>query len=141
MFSLTPDGQTIALISVILSILSAMVRRITIDQKKLKASKERMKEHQKKMKEAQKKGDTKELMRCQEEMTKLLMENLKMSFNIKTMLTTFLPFMIIFGWLSSQYSDSGEVANILGFGLTWFWWYFLVSLVASQIVMKIVERS
>jgi len=137
--TLTEAGQSIALISVLISFVSAMVRRATVDMDKVKNSREQMKEHQKMMQEAQKKGDTDQMMRSQEQMTKHMMIQMKQNF--KPMLITWIPFILIFKWLSDQYGSMGTVANILGMNLTWFWWYFVVSLCASIIVNKIVQVS
>jgi|WetSurMetagenome_2_1015567.scaffolds.fasta_scaffold10595_3 uncharacterized membrane protein (DUF106 family) len=137
--TLTEAGQSIALISVLISFVSAMVRRATVDMDKVKNSREQMKEHQKMMQEAQKKGDTDQMMRSQEQMTKHMIIQMKQNF--KPMLITWIPFILIFKWLSDQYGSMGTVANILGMNLTWFWWYFVVSLCASIIVNKIVQVS
>lgn len=137
--TLTDAGQTIALISILISFVSAMVRRATVDMDKVKNSREQMKDHQKKMQEAQKKGDTDQMLRSQEEMTKHMMIQMKQNF--KPMLITWIPFILIFKWLSDQYGTSGDVANLLGMNLGWFWWYFVVSIFASIIVNKIVQVS
>jgi uncharacterized membrane protein (DUF106 family) len=137
--TLTEAGQSIALISVLISFVSAMVRRATVDMDKVKDSREQMKEHQKKMQEAQKKGDTDQMMKSQEEMTKHMLIQMKQNF--KPMLITWIPFILIFSWMRSQYDTSGDVANLLGMHLGWFWWYFVVSLCASIIVNKIVQVS
>jgi uncharacterized membrane protein (DUF106 family) len=137
--TLTEAGQTIALISVLISFVSAMVRRATVDMDKVKDSREKMKEHQKKMQEAQKKGDTDQMIRSQEEMTKHMIAGMKQNF--KPMLITWIPFILIFNWLSTHYGSAGDVATVFGMNLGWFWWYFVVSLIASIIVNKIVQVS
>ena len=137
--TLTEAGQSIALISVLLSFASAMVRRATVDLDKVKDSQAKMKEHQKKMQEAQKKGNTQDMLKSQEEMTKHMMIQMKQNF--KPMLITLIPFLLIFKWLSGQYGSAGDVAAVLGMNLSWFWWYFLISLIASMIINKIVQAS
>jgi uncharacterized membrane protein (DUF106 family) len=137
--TLTQAGQTIALISVLISFVSAMVRRATVDMDKVKDSREKMKEHQKKMQEAQKNGDTNQMIRSQEEMTKHMMVGMKQNF--KPMLITWIPFILIFNWLSTQYGSAGQVASLFGMNMDWFWWYFFVSIIASIIVNKIVQVS
>jgi uncharacterized membrane protein (DUF106 family) len=138
MISVTPEGATIAGISVLLSILSALVRVATVDMKKMKASKETMKQHQEKIKELQKNGDTKEMAKVQEQMMTHALDQMKQSF--KPMLITFIPFILIFNWLSSQYGKSGNVADLFGLQLSWFWWYFIVSFAAAIIINKIIEK-
>ncbi len=137
--NLTEAGQSIALISILISFVSAMVRRATVDMDKVKDSQAKMKEHQKKMQEAQKKGHTEDMLKSQEEMTKHMMIQMKQNF--KPMLITLIPFLLIFNWLRGQYDASGTVTTILGMSLGWFWWYFIISLAASMIVNKIVQAS
>ena len=137
--TLTEAGQSIALISVLISFVSAMVRRATVDMDKVKDSQEKMKEHKKKMEEAQKKGDTDQMMKSQEQMTKHMLDGMKQNF--KPMLITWIPFILIFKWLSGQYGSVGDVMTLFGMHLTWFWCYFVISLCASMIVNKIVQAS
>lgn len=139
MISVTPEGQIIALISVVLSIMSSLVRKATVDIEKVKGAKEKMKEHQKIAKEAQKKGHTKKALKAQEEMTKMMMEQMKQS--MKPMLITFIPFILIFMWLRDQYGKIGTVAILFGFELTWLWWYILISIIFSMILNKLMKLS
>ncbi|MFZ2455993.1 MAG: EMC3/TMCO1 family protein [Candidatus Altiarchaeia archaeon] len=132
-------GQTIALISILLSFVSAMVRKATVDMDKVKDSREKMKEHQKKMQEAQKKGDTDQMLRSQEEMTKHMMVGFKQNF--KPMLITWIPVILIFNWISTQYGSAGDVGSLLGMNMNWFWWYLLCSVFSSMIINKIVQVS
>jgi len=137
--TLTDAGQAIAMISVMISFISALVRRATVDLDKVKDSREKVKDHQKKMREAQKKGDTDQMLKIQEEMTKQLMIQMKQNF--KPILITWIPFIVVFKWLADQYGSAGNVANILGISLGWFWWYFVISFLASTVVNKIVQVS
>ncbi|HDI72557.1 MAG TPA: DUF106 domain-containing protein [Candidatus Altiarchaeales archaeon] len=139
MISVTPDGLIIALISVILSIMSSLVRRATVDIEKVKGAKEKMGEYQKIAREAQKKGHTKKAMKAQEEMTKIMIEQMKHS--MRPMLITFIPFILIFMWLRNQYDKIGTVAVLFGFELNWLWWYILISITFSMILNKLMKLS
>lgn len=139
MFSVTPDGQIIALISIGVAITSSLVRMATLDMKKMREMKEQMKEHQKTLKEATKSSDTKNAKRAQEELMKLTMENMKHSF--RPMLITFIPFILIFYWLRGQYGSVGVVADISGFGLDWFGWYIVCSIISSMLLNKLLKLS
>ncbi len=139
MIAITTDGQVIAVISIALAIMSALVRKAVLDMKKLKQMKEEMKEQQRIMKEATKSGDTKKMQKAQEHLMKLTMENMKYSF--KPMLITFIPFIIIFYWLQGQYTSVGTVATILGFDLGWLGWYLVTSIISSLIINKILNIS
>lgn len=137
MISITSAGYTIAFISILLSVMSTLVRRATIDPKKMKESREKMKEHQKVLKEAQKKGDMKKLASAQEDFGKLMMDQMKMSF--KPLIITLIPFFLVFNWLREQYDTIGTVATVLGFDLSWFWWYLIVSLLFSIAINKLMS--
>lgn len=139
MIAITTDGQIIAVISIALAIMSALVRKAVLDMKKLKQMKEEMKEQQRIMKESTKSGDTKKMQKAQEHLMKLTMENMKYSF--KPMLITFIPFIIIFYWLQGQYTSVGTVATILGFDLGWLGWYLVTSIISSLIINKILNIS
>ncbi len=107
------------------------------DQEKIKETKDRIKKHQEEMKKATKAGDTKKLQRVQQDMMALTMENLK--HNLRPMLITFIPFILVFMWVRDQYSSVGTVASIAGFAMDWFWWYFICAMLVSLIVNKILK--
>jgi len=44
-------------------------------------------------------------------------------------------------WLKGQYSNVGEVANLFGLSLGWFWWYFVCAMLVSLILNKIFKLS
>jgi uncharacterized membrane protein (DUF106 family) len=137
MISITPAGETIALVSIGLSIMSALVRRAVLDMDKMNEMKQQMKKHQETLKQATKSGEKKKAQKAQEELMKLTMENMKHSF--KPMIITFIPFILIFYWLRDQYGNVGEVANLFGFGLTWFWWYLVCAMIFSIILNKVFK--
>lgn len=138
MIEITDAGYIIAAISMGLATMSSLVRRAVLDQEKLKENKEKLKEHQATLKEASKKGDTKRMQKAQEQMMELSMEQMKQSF--KPLMFTFIPFILVFGWLRDQYSQIGDVATIFGFGLGWFWWYFVCAMLVSIVINKIMEK-
>jgi uncharacterized membrane protein (DUF106 family) len=137
MIEITDAGYVIALISMGLAIMSALVRKAVLDQEKMKETKEKLKKHQEEMKKATKTGDTKKLQKNQEEMMKLTMENLKHSF--RPMLITFIPFILVFTWLREQYSTIGTVASLAGYNLGWFWWYLICAMTVSLFINKILK--
>jgi len=139
MIEITEAGYIIALISMGLAVMSALVRKAVLDQEKMKETKEKLKRHQEEMKQATKSGDTKKLQKAQGEMMKLTMENLKHSF--RPMLITFVPFILVFTWLRDQYGSAGTVASLAGFDLGWFWWYLICAMAVSIIINKILKVS
>jgi uncharacterized membrane protein (DUF106 family) len=109
-FSVTNQAYEIAFITLFISAISALVRKATVDFEKVKESREKMKEHQKAMAEAQKKGQTEKMLKAQEEMSKHMMEGMKQQF--KPLLITLIPFILIFGYLNTTYSDLHPAMNV-----------------------------
>ncbi|HDH41596.1 MAG TPA: DUF106 domain-containing protein [Candidatus Altiarchaeales archaeon] len=139
MIEITEAGYIIALISMGLAIMSALVRKAVLDQDKMRETKEKLKKYQEEMKKATKSGDTKRLQESQAEMMKLTMENLKHSF--RPMLITFVPFILVFTWLKDQYGSAGTVVSLFGFNLGWFWWYLICAMTVSLIINKLLKVS
>ncbi|MFH1788246.1 MAG: EMC3/TMCO1 family protein [Candidatus Altiarchaeota archaeon] len=109
-FIVTPAGQTIALVSFGIVLLSTIIRYFTVDRDKLKESRQRLKEHQEKMKEAQKKGDSKSMQKHQHDMLAETMENMRQS--MKPMIFTMIPILLIFGWMRGTYGDYGTAFDV-----------------------------
>lgn len=140
---------TIMFISMCISIVSSLVRKATIDVDRLRECKEDIKKHQTIMKEATKKGHTKKAVKSQEELTKLMMEQMKHSF--KPMMITFIPFILIFTWLRGNYGDMGSLVtfpfhmNFIVFsingGLDWLGVYFLCSIISSIVLNKLMKLN
>jgi len=139
MIEITEAGYIIALISMGLAIMSALVRKAVLDQDKMRETKEKLKKYQEEMKKATKSGDTKRLQKSQAEMMKLTMENLKHSF--RPMLITFVPFILVFMWLKDQYGSAGTVVSLFGFDLGWFGWYLVCAMTVSLIINKLLKVS
>ncbi|VVB55323.1 Uncharacterised protein [uncultured archaeon] len=139
MITVTYDGYIIALISACLSLMSGLVRRAVLDIDKIKLNKEKLKAHQQAIKDASKAGDKKKLNHAQSQMMELTMESMKD--NMKPMLFTIIPFMVIFGWLKQNYDGVGVVATLLGMQFGWFAWYFITSIVISLPINKILKLT
>lgn len=109
-FILAPEGQSIALISSGIVLLSTIIRYYTVDREKLKESQKRMKDHQAKMKEAQKSGDSKRMQKHQKDMLAETMENMRHS--MKPMIFTMIPILLIFGWMRGTYGEYGTAFDV-----------------------------
>jgi uncharacterized membrane protein (DUF106 family) len=90
---------SILIIAFTITLLITLVYKYTTDQKKMKKLKEQMKEFQKKMKDVSKK-DPQKALKMQQEAMKGNAEYMKASF--KSTLYTFIPIIIIFGWLNAH---------------------------------------
>jgi len=89
----------ILIISFVITLAITLVYKLTTDQKKMKKLKEDMKEYQKKIRTLSKENPQK-AMEIQQEAMKQNMEYMKHSF--KSTLYTFIPIILIFGWLNAH---------------------------------------
>ena len=121
----------VLLISLIITLFTTVVYKYLTNQKVLKAMKEEMDDLRKQMKEV--KNDTEKMMEIQKKSFQKSMEQMKHS--IKPMFVTFIPLIIIFGWLQVTYKDIG---HLLG-PLNWLWVYILSSLVFSISLRKLLK--
>lgn len=94
-----PSFWAILIISFVITLVITLVYKFTTDQKKMKKLKEDMKEYQKKIRTLSKENPQK-AMGLQQEAMKHNMEYMKHSF--KSTLYTFIPIIIIFGWLNAH---------------------------------------
>ncbi|MBU2561309.1 MAG: DUF106 domain-containing protein [Nanoarchaeota archaeon] len=93
-----PTVVAVGIISLIISLIITLVYKYMTDQTMMKDLKKRQKDFQKKMKEL--KGEPDKLMKVQKEAMEVNMQYMKQSF--KPTLITFLPIIIIFGWLNAH---------------------------------------
>ena len=88
----------IAIVSLVLSLLITVIYKYTTDQVVMKDLKTRQKDLQKRLKEVR--GDMEKSSKLQKEMMDLNMKYMSQSF--KSMIFTFIPVIIIFGWLQGN---------------------------------------
>jgi len=120
------------LISFLLTIVITIAYKYLTDQELMKSLKAELKELQGQMKEF--KHDTAKVMQLQ----KVSMEkNMKyMMHSFKPTLFTFVPLIIVFGWLRSAY----ETIELSFLGLhSWLWIYILSSIIFSIILRKLMR--
>jgi|SRR3989344_374609 len=118
-------------ISLILTLIISFSYKFLTDQKELKSQKDIIQKLQKEIKSL--KDDPKKMMEKQKEIMDI---NLKMmKHNIKPMLITFIPLLIIFGWLKETY---GPIGNLI-FGMSWFWVYLISAILFSIIIRKVLK--
>ncbi len=129
----------VIIISFILTSLVTFVYKIFTDQEMLKNMKEQLKNYQKQMREL--KSEPEKMMEIQKKSMELNMQYLKHT--MKPTLFTFLPIIIIFGWLRTFFLNKPDViiwsTNIplLGTGLGWLGTYIISSIIISIILRKI----
>jgi len=130
----------IALIATMIVLFTFVVRKIMMDQSKQDNMKSKQKEINKRYQEAMKSGDQQRIKEAEKEYKELMgliKDNLKDS--LKPMYITFIPIIIVFWFLKDSYDGVGNILTlpILGWELTWFWWYIIVAIFCSLIFEKI----
>ncbi len=103
----------ILLLSFIISLLIVIIYKLMTDQKEMKRLKEELKEHQNKMKTL--KDNPEKLMKAQKEAMSVNMKYMGKS--MKPTLITFIPIILIFGWMQGHFAYSplmpGEEFSVL----------------------------
>lgn len=127
----------VLIISFIITLLTTLVYKYFTDQNALKQIKEDNKKLQEEMKKY--KDDPKKVMELQKEaFSKGFMEPMK--HQLKPLLITFIPFLLIFSWMRKVYAASDAVVlnlGIMSFG--WFGTYIISSIVFSMILRKVMN--
>ena len=143
---MSPIAVEIAVIAMVISIASAIVNKKVTNQKRMKEIKDKVSEFQKRYNAAKKSGDkalVEKMEHEQKEVMTLSMEMMTGSF--KPMLFTFLPIIIIFFLLQQKYMGESTVITLPVIGtLGWFWWYFIVAIVAGlsfEMIYKVVTKE
>jgi len=93
-----PPLVSILIISTVISLFITLIYKFTTDQAKMKSLREKLKEHQKELKESR--NNPQKAMEIQKRAMESNMEYMKESF--KATLYTFIPIIIIFGWLNAH---------------------------------------
>ena len=98
-FLALPPLLAMVIISLIIAVIIVLAYKYMTNQKEMKEMKDKLKEYQKKMKGLR--NDPKALMAVQKEAMQLNMKY--MTHSMKPTLITFLPIIIIYGWLSAHF--------------------------------------
>ncbi len=124
---------TIAIVAVIVSSMSTLVQKLLVNQDRVEEIKEEM---NKLKKESKEKPEDKEIQKEMFSLSKEMMKN-----NFKPMLITMLPILLVFLWLRRTFGEIGTVAHlpVLNIGLSWIWWYILISITVSLILEAIYK--
>lgn len=125
MLSVNPKFS-IAIFSVLVTLVSTLVQKWLTNQEHLKTLKARQKELQAKMKKSK---DPTLLQEINKEMMEITMVMFKSS--MKPMFVTFIPFILLFGWLRGIY--------VPALGNNWIWYYMGYSIVSSMIIRKVLK--
>ena len=135
------DAWGIVLISLLLTLFINIFYKLFTDQELMKELKKELKVLQKEMKTL--KDNPERFLKVQKEaMSKNL---IYMKHSMKPTLITFLPLIIIFGWMRSRFQDAGDIVTwapnvpLFGTGLGWLGVYFFSAIFFSIITRKIMK--
>jgi uncharacterized membrane protein (DUF106 family) len=137
------DAVGVIIISVLLTFLITLFYKFFTNQELMKALKKELKSLQKEMKTL--KEDPEKFMKAQK---KAMQKNLEyMKHSMKPTLITFIPLILIFGWLRFRFADAGDVIvwgfniPLFGTGLGWLGTYFFSAVISSIIFRKLFKIS
>jgi len=122
------------IITFVITLFTTLIYKFTTNQAMLKSIREEMKNIQNEIKGL--KGSPEKMLEKQKQLSPLMLESYKHIF--KPMLITFLPLILILGWLKETFTANGEDIKII-FGLSWFWSYILFSVIFSIIIRKVLK--
>ena len=119
---------SIAIFSVVVTLVSTLAQKWLTNQEHLKSLKKRQKEIQKELKGCK---DDKIMKELNLEMMKIVGVMFKSS--MKPMFVTIVPFLLLFMWLRGIYSPV--------MGSSWIWYYIGYSVVASIVLRKVFKLA
>jgi len=117
---------SIAVFSVIVTLVSTLVQKKFTDQEHLKSLKKRQKEIQAELKKTKEPSVMQELNAEMLSLTGVMFKK-----SMKPMFVTMIPFLILFWWLRGIYTPL--------LGGSWIWYYLGYSIVASIVLRKILK--
>lgn len=136
-----PGYQEILIISILLSLLMAILTKILTNQDEIKRAKREMQFYQDKVKKAQASGDKDTVAKLSNDMLKASGKQLKQS--MKPMFISLIIFAIAFWWLGTTYAEIVILIPFpipfIGAEFNWFWWYLVVVLPTGFLFRKIMD--
>lgn len=129
---------SVIILSFLITLLITVIYKYTTDQNYMKEIRTKQKQYQKEMKDLR--DDPKAMMEKQKEAMSLTGKYFKHS--MKPMIYTFLPIILIFGWMRTQYIVEGVSVKMLNLGIVNFGWlgtYIIFSIIFSTLIRKIMK--
>jgi len=117
---------SIAVFSIIVTLISTLVQKKFTNQEHLKILKKRQKEIQKEIKKTKEPSVMQELNAEMLSLTGVMFKS-----SMKPMFVTIIPFLLLFTWLRSIY------VPVMGNG--WIWYYLGYSILASIVLRKVLK--
>jgi len=142
-FLIWGDGWGVVIISLLLTLMINIFYKLFTDQELMKNLKKELKDLQKEMKTLKDNPD--KFMKKQKEAMSKNLEYMKHS--MKPTLITFVPLILIFGWLRERFADAGDIITwgfhipLFGEGIGWFGTYFFSAIIFSILTRKLLKIS
>lgn len=121
-------------VSFVITLIITLVYKFMTDQKELKRVRDETKDIRDQMKLH--KDNPQKMSELQKRSLEISMGSFK--HQIKPMIVTMIPILIIFGWLKATYIDINNL-NFLGFIDTWIWTYIVSAMIFSIILRKLFK--
>lgn len=138
----TYPALDIFIITFFVALFITIINKYMTDQVRIKALRKEMKDLQKKFKDTMAKDPAK-AQKIQQEIMKKSFENMKLSMNIKVMLITMLPILLVFSFVAKAYGPFGEFFHLIPFWewTNWGWLgtYIFFSIINSMILKKVLD--
>ncbi|MDO8555761.1 MAG: EMC3/TMCO1 family protein [Nanoarchaeota archaeon] len=137
-----PPAIGVSIVAALLTALVTFAYKWLTNQEQMKSMKDDLKLLQQEMKLH--KANPPKVMELQKQ---AMEKNLVlMKHSMKPTLYTFIPLIIIFGWIRTTFgAPAGEVNPVLwhmpivGWGMTWLWTYLIVSILVSMLIRKLFK--
>ena len=124
-----------AFVVFIITFVTVIIQKYGTNQEELKKLKEEQKILQEEMKKY--KDHPQKLLELQKRSFEFMPKT--MDLTMKPLIYTAIPFVLFFRWFNDYFSTP-ELINLKFFGfLSWFWFYFVASLIFSMILRKVMK--
>lgn len=134
-FLLLPPFWAIVMLSFFIALLTTLIYKWTTNQSVMKELKQEIKTLQEQAKQLKEQPD-----KAMEIHKKVMETNMQyMSHSMKPTLITFLPIIIIFGWMQKNFATAGTLLDLRLFQLGWLGTYILFSIIFSILLRKLLK--
>ena len=120
--------ESVILVSIAVTLIMTLVSKYLTNQDRMRELKDVQKTCQIKLKEN--KDNAKKMAELQKQILECNMELMKHS--MKPLLFTFIPLILLIGWLKGVYAET-EIAS------SWLWWYIGSGILASLIFRRLLK--
>lgn len=132
---------SLLIISIVLTVIVLGINKVCINKKLMQEIKRKMEEIRESLTQAQKAGNTEEANKYLSEMMQTNSQYMRQTF--KAMIVSIIVLAMFLPWLNYKYNGMAMVKlpfaiPVLGSGLSWVWWYVLVSFTGGWVIKKLL---